>query len=276
MLRSIKDLEGYAVGATDGEIGRVQDFYFDDLAWVARYLVVDTGAWLSSRKVLISPMAIGRPDWTERLLHVWLTKAQVKGSPDIDTDKPVSRQHEIEYSSYYGYPSYWSSAGYWGGGMYPGLMMSGYEGLRSPQAIRLDDDIGYARADTDRSPDGDPHLRSCREVMRYHIHAIDGDIGHVEGMLIDDETWAIRYLIVNTSNWWLGHQWLIAPQWIEGVNWFASKVSIKMSRQSIKDAPAYDPIGRFERREEAELYDHYGYPVYWSDDVLLEPETSRV
>ena len=275
MLRSVKDLEGYAVGATDGEIGRVQDFYFDDLAWVARYLVVDTGAWLSSRKVLISPMAIGRPDWTERLLHVWLTKEQVKGSPDIDTDKPVSRQNEMAYSSYYGYPSYWSSAGYWGGGMYPGLMMWGYEGLRSPQAIRLDSE-NAGRADTDRSGDGDLHLRSCREVMKYHIHASDGDIGHVEGMLVDDETWAIRYVIVNTSNWWLGHRLLIAPQWIEDVSWIDSKVSLRMTRQAIKSAPAYDPLGQFERREEAELYDHYGYPVYWSDDVRLEPETSRV
>jgi hypothetical protein len=276
MLRSVKDLEGYAVGATDGEIGHVGDFYFDDRAWVIRYLVVDAGAWLSSREVLISPIAIGRADWTKRLLHVWLTKEQVKGSPDIDTDKPVSRQHEMAFSSYYGYPSYWDSAGDWGSGMYPNLMMAGYEGSRSPQAVRLGAGNAYARADTDRGREPDPHLRSCREVMKYHIHATDGDIGHVEGVLVDDQTWSIRYLIVNTSNWWLGHRLLIAPQWIEDVSWFDSKVSLKMTRQAIKDAPAYDPVDELDRRDEAELYDHYGYPVYWPDEVLLETETSRL
>lgn len=278
MLRSVKDLEGYAVGATDGHIGHVEDFYFDDRAWVVRYLVVEAGAWLSSRQVLISPIAIGRPDWTERLLHVWLTKEQVKGSPDIDTDKPVSRQHEMAYSSYYGYPNYWGGGGYWGGGMYPNLMLPEEGGFGSPRAMRLESENAYARADIERSErEGeDPHLRSCREVMKYHIHATDGDIGHVAGMMVDDQTWAIRYLIVDTSNWWLGHQLLIAPQWIENVSWFDSKVSVKMTRQAIKDAPPYDPIRQLERIEEAMLYEHYEQPVYWSDAEMLETETSRI
>lgn len=278
MLRSVKDLEGYAVGATDGKIGHVKDFYFDDRAWVVRYLVVDAGAWLTSRQVLISPIAIGRPDWTERLLHVRLTKEQVKGSPDIETDKPVSRQHEMAYSSYYGYPDYWVGGGYWGGGMYPNLMLPDQGGFGSPRAIRLERENAYARADIERSESesADPHLRSCRKVMSYHIHATDGDIGHVGGMLVDDETWAIRYLIVDTSNWWLGHQLLIAPQWIENVSWYDSKVSVKMTRQAIKDAPEYDPIRQLDRVDEAMLYEHYGRPEYWSDAVMLQTETSRI
>jgi uncharacterized protein YrrD len=276
MLRSVKDLEGYAVGATDGDIGHVKDFYFDDQAWVIRYLVVDAGTWLSSRKVLVSPIAIGRPEWDRRSLHVWLTKAQVKDSPDIDTDKPVSRQHEMAYSSYYGYPNYWGGGGYWGGGMYPNLMLPDEGGFGSPQAIRLENENAHALADIDRGQGEDPHLRSCREVMTYHVHASDGDIGHVEGMLVDDQTWAIRYLIVNTSNWWLGHQLLIAPQWIDDVSWFDSAVSVRMTRQAIKEAPAYDPIAPLQRRDEAELYDHYGSPVYWSDDVMPETEISRI
>ena len=277
MLRSIKDLDGYAVAATDGKVGHVKDFYFDDLAWVVRYLVVDAGAWLTSRQVLISPIAIGRTDWNERSLHVWLTKEQVKGSPDIDTDKPVSRQHEMGYSTYYGYPNYWGGGGYWGGGMYPNLMFPDQGGFGSPSAIRLETENAHARADIEcsDSEDEDPHLRSCREVLKYHIHATDGDIGHVAGMLVDDQTWAIRYLIVDTSNWWLGHRLLIAPQWIENVSWLHSKVSVKMTRQAIKDAPAYDPIHQLERIEEAMLYEHYGQPGYWSDEQLLETETSR-
>jgi len=276
MFRSIKDLEGYAVGATDGPIGHVKDFYFDDQAWVVRYLVVDTGAWLASRKVLISPIAVGRPDWTERLLHVSITKEQVKNSPDIDTERPVSRQHEIQYSAYYGYPYYWGGAGFWGGGMYPNLMMPGYGGFGSPHGIRSEEQNAYARAESARSQSEDPHLRSCRAVMKYHVHASDGDLGHVEGMLVDDETWAIRYLIVNTSNWWLGHQVLIAPQWIDDVSWFDSKVSAKMTRKAIKDAPAYDPAASLDRSQEARLYEHYGHAAYWAEDARRETEISRI
>ena len=269
MLRSIKDLEGYAVGATDGPIGHVKDFYFDDQSWVVRYLVVDAGDWLSSRKVLISPIAIGRTDWTESLLHVSITKEQVKNSPDIDTERPVSRQHEMQYSGYYGYPYYW------GGGMYPNVMMPGYGGFGSPQAIRSEEQNAYARAESDRSQSEDTHLRSCQAVMKYHVHASDGDLGHVEGMLVDDETWAIRYLIVNTSNWWLGHQVLIAPQWIDDLNWSDSKVSVKMTRQAIKDAPAYEPATPLNRAQETGLHEHYGRAGYWAEDARREADISR-
>jgi uncharacterized protein YrrD len=276
MFRSTKDLEGYVVGATDGPIGHVKDFYFDDQAWVVRYLVVDAGVWLSSRKVLVSPIAIGRPDWTERLMPVSLTKEQVKNSPDIDTERPVSRQHEMQYSGYYGYPYYWGGAGYWGGGMYPNLMMPGYGGFGSPHGIRSEEQNAYARAEAARNEREDSHLRSCRAVMKYHIHASDGDLGHVEDMLVDDETWAIRYLIVNTSNWWLGHQVLIAPQWIDDVSWFDSKVSVKMTRQAIKDAPAYEPTTPLDRAQETGLYEHYGRAGYWAEDARRETEISRI
>lgn len=264
MLRNIKDLEGYAVGAADGSIGHVKDFYFDDQAWVVRYIVVDAGAWLSSRKVLISPIAVDRPERAERLLHVSITKEQVKNSPDIDTERPVSRQHEIQY------------AGYWGGGMYPNLMMPGYGGFGSPNAIRSEDHEAYARAESARSESENPHLRSCQAVMKYHLHASDGDLGHVEGMLVDDETWAVRYLIVNTSNWWLGHQVLIAPQWIDDVNWYDSKVSVKMTRRAIKGAPAYQPATPLDRAQESGLYAHYGSAGYWTDAPRRETEISRI
>jgi hypothetical protein len=276
MLRSIKDLEGYSVGATDGVIGHVKDLFFDDRAWVVRYFVVDTGSWLASRRVLISPIAIGRPDWTERRLPVSMTKEQVKNSPDIDTDKPVSRQHEEQYSGYYGYPYYWGGAGYWGGGMYPNLMLPGYEGFGSPQAIQTEEEIAYARDEASRRRNDDPDLRSCGEVMKYHVHAVDGDIGHVAGMLVDDATWAVRYLVVDTSNWWLGHQVLVAPQWIEHVSWSESKVSVKMTRQAIKDAPPYAPAAPLDREQEASLHEHYGRAGYWAEDARRETEISRI
>ncbi|MDP2027786.1 PRC-barrel domain-containing protein [Sulfuriferula sp.] len=238
MLRSMNDLEGYAIRATDGTIGHVKDFYFDDQAWIIRYLVVDTGTWLSSRKVLISPIAIGHPDWAEKVLPVSITKEQVKNSPDIDTEKPVSRQHEIDYFGYYGYPFYWGGAGIWGGGLYPDMMMPDYVGFES---IPHDEDREGEGADAAQHQHDDPHLRSCKAVMDYHIEATDGDIGHVQGMLVDEETWAIQYLIVNTSNWWLGHQVLIAPQWIQDVSWSDATVSLNLTRQAVKEAPLYNP-----------------------------------
>ncbi len=223
MLRSMNDLDDCVIQATDGIIGQVKDLYFDDHAWVIRYLVVDTGTWLSSRKVLISPIAIGHPNWTEKVLPVSITKEQVKNSPAIDTDKPVSRQNEMTYSGYYGYPYYWGGAGLWGGGVYPG---SGYAsvgvGVGLPPVVPPEVEEANACAQAQaaaRHQDDDPHLRSSEAVKGYHIRASDGDIGHVQGLLVDEETWAIRYIIVDTSNWWLGQQVLIAPRWIEGVSW---------------------------------------------------------
>ena len=163
MLRSMSDLEGYAIRATDGTIGHVKDFYFDDEAWVIRYLIVDTGSWLSSRKVLISPIAIGQPDWTAKVLPVSITKEQVKNSPDIDTEKPVSRQHEMSYLGYYGYPYYWGGAGLWGGGAYPAMMMPGYDGFAStPHSAQSEAEKSFARAEAARHQNDDPHLRSCK------------------------------------------------------------------------------------------------------------------
>ena len=269
MLRSMSDLEGYAIQATDGDVGHVKDFYFDDDAWVVRYLVVDTGTWLQSRKVLISPVSIGHPKWAEMVLPVSITKEQVKNSPDIDTETPVSRQYEVRYLGYYGYPFYWGGGGLWGAGLYPSMMMPGYAGFDS-QAVRTEAQKAADRAEQARHRDDDPHLRSCREVMKYHIHASDGDIGHVRDLLVDEETWAIRYLIVDTSNWWLGHQVLIAPQWIKDVSWPEEKVSVNLTRQAVKDAPAYDANMKLDRDREIGIYRHYERPGYWATEVKHE------
>lgn len=276
MLRTLKELHDYAIGAVDGAIGQVKDLYLDDEDWVVRYLVVDTGGWLLSRKVLISPIAIGEPDWPRRLLPVSVTKEQVRNSPDFDSEKPVTRQQEQVYSGYYGYPYYWGGTGYWGGGMYPNLMAAGYGGLGTPQDVRQDAQNAPAQfaAILDRS--GDPHLRSCAAVTGYHIHASDGEIGHVSGMLIDDKTWAVRYFIVDTSNWWGGHQMLVASKWIKDVSWANGTVSVKLTRQAVKDAPPYDPDEELSRTDEARLHEHYGRSGYWADSEKRETEISRI
>ena len=266
MLRSTTDLEDYAIGATDGKIGHIKDFYFDDKSWVIRYLVVDTGEWLMSRKVLISPIAIGEPDWTHMTLPVSLTREQVKKSPDIDTERPVSRQHEVEYSGYYGYPIYWGGDGMWGGGPYPNMLLPGSEGFGSPAAARMEADAAYAKAREAIQRDDDPHLRSCDEVDGYHIHASDGDIGHVKAMLLDDQSWAIRYFVVETGHWWAGHKVLISPDWIKAVSWTDSSVTVNVTRQAVKDAPTYDPAVTVDRQHEKTIYRFHNLNGYWGSE----------
>jgi hypothetical protein len=272
MLRTMRDLEDYAIGATDGTIGHVKDFYFDDKAWVIRYLVVDTGTWLSSRKVLISPFAVGLPNWPEKLLPVSITKEQVKNSPDIDTDKPVSRQSERQYLGYYGYPIYWGGAGLWGEGLYPSMMMPSYANVNAAsRAVQSAAENTRLQAEEARHQKDDPHLRSCKSVVDHHIEATDGDIGHVQGFLVDEATWAIRYMIVNTSNWWLGHQVLVSPHWIANVRWPDATVTVKLNRQQVKDAPAYDPEAQVDRKQEMDIHKHYGRPGYWKNEMKREP-----
>jgi hypothetical protein len=248
MLRSMKDMEDYTIGATDGIIGRVRDFYFDDEDWVIRYLVVETGDGAPQRKVLISPISIGQPNWKEKILPAALTRAQVQNSPNIDTNKPVSRQHEMGYLGYFGYGAYWGGGGLWGAGLYPDVLQAGLRNAASSTAAGHQGD--------------DVHLRSGNDIMRYYVHASDGDIGHVQGLIVDEKSWAIRYVIVNTSNWWLGHEVIIAPAWIDDVDWLESKLSLDLTRQSIKDSPPYDPNVPLSREHEAGIHAHYRRPDY--------------
>ena len=270
MLRSVTELEKYTIGATDGTIGSIKDCYFDDEAWVVRYLVVKTGAWLVGREVLISPWSVRDWDTAGRVLRVSSSQDQVKKSPSIDTQKPVSRQHETEYSAYYGYPYYWGGAELWGRGGYPGAMLTGVgpgSGASDIEYLRAQErnaDGAFSRNEQ-RHANDDQHLRSCEAVKGYHIHATDGDIGHVDGFLVDEQTWAIQYLIVNTSNWWLGHQVLLAPKWFEDVSWVYSKVTTSLTREEVKSAPAYDSLRALNRDDEENIYRHYQRQGYWHD-----------
>jgi hypothetical protein len=266
MLRLSSDLEKYTIGATDGTIGKVKDFYFDDEFWVVRYIVVETGAWLASRKVLISPFAVGQPDAAARILPVSLDQERVKNSPNIDLHKPVSRQHEIRYLGDYGYPYYWRGPGLWGEGPDPASMLTGvgYGGAEEEYRRLQAADERRVTASEERE-NYDPHLRSCDAVIQYDVHATDGDIGHVQEFLIDEHSWAIRYIVVNTSNWWLGHQVLISPDWAEDVSWSASKLTVDLTRQAVKDSPPYDPGSPLERSDETRVYEHYGRDGYWHE-----------
>lgn len=249
MLTNETYLKGLVIRATDGELGKVDQIYFDDETWAIRYLTVDTGGWLGGRKVLISPLAIVQAHWPARRLDVALTKKQVENSPDIDTKKPVSRQHEIEYSGYYAYPAYWGGSAAYG----PGLAFP----------------IVPAETEADKIPQEpvDTHLRSTEAVTGYHIEATDGEIGHLEGFVVDEETWAIRYIEVATRNWWPGKKVLVSPAWIERVSWKESKVYVGLRRETIKDAPNYVESMKITREYEARLYATYGRPPYWQQEA---------
>ena len=244
MLRSLKNLETYSVGATDGNIDHVKDFYFEDDTWVVRYLGGHTGSWLSNRQVLISPISLQQPDWVERTMPVSITKEQVKNCPDTDTDtdtdKPVSRQNEAQHLGHYGYPVDWEGAGAWGDGMLLNSMVAGYGCYGTDRPERGRQQAAYLRGEHQRHRNDDPHLLSCNAVTGIHIHAIDGDMGQMSDFSVDDETWSVRYLIVDTSNGLVGHKALVAPSWKQSVNWLDHSVSVNLSRESIKTSPTFD------------------------------------
>lgn len=251
MLRNVKDLRGYKILASDGEIGKVHEFYFDDQTWMIRYLVVETGSWLFERRVLLSPIALGQPHWDSRLFPVKLTMMQVKNSPLVDTDKPVSRQLEVELHNYYNWPYYWV------GGGFAGDIMPVLPPPASAEHFKEETPASAASAIPD------PHLRSTREVVGYHIQAKNGEIGHVEDFIVDDEAWAIRYMVVDTQNWLPGKKVLVAPVWIESLHWAEAKVRVNLTRAKIKKSPEFDPAAPVNREYEERLYDFYGRPKYW-------------
>jgi uncharacterized protein YrrD len=228
MIRGAGDLKRFTIGAIDGEVGEVKDLYFDDDRWVIRYLVVDTGEWLPGRKVLISPLAVRAMEWGRRRVDVELTRQQVRDSPDIDTDKPVSRQHEAAFLSYYGYPTYWDGA------------------------IEKTKEQAAAYADS--------HLRSSREVMGYRVQALDGTVGHIENFLFDEDSWQVRYIEVDTRNWWPGKHVLIAPQWIDAMYWPDRTARVHVTRAAIRESPPYDPSVPLPGSCEADLHRHYDRP----------------
>lgn len=263
MLRSIQNLYDYTIKATDGEIGRVDQFLFDDRHWTVRYLVIDTGGWLSGRMVLVSPIAVRGVHHNDRTIEVDLTRQQVEQSPGIESNQPVSRQKEMEYIQHYGYPPYWEGGGVWGTGLYPAALHPAVAPVPVIPPERTSPQTTTGTTQTSTETGGDPHLRSTREVIDYAIQASDGDLGHVEDFLIDDETWTLRYMVVDTQNWWPGKKVLIAPPWIGDISWADSQVRVDLPREAIKSAPEFDPSKPFDRDYEARLYEHYQQPAYW-------------
>jgi hypothetical protein len=250
MLWDASALKRYVVEASDGCVGTVSDLLFDDTTWANRWLVVDTGAWLPGRKVLLPLSALGQPDGAKRHFPVKLTMRQVKDSPDIDTDMPVSRQIEAHVYDYYGW------APYWGGGIDPvGSAMA--TPFVVPLSLSGSNPLDRLGKDV-QSGDGDPCLRSIAAITGYHIHAIDGEIGHAEDFLVDDSGWNIRYIVVDTRNWWPGEKVLVSPRSVLEIDWSERLIHLAAKRQTIKDGPAFDPAATADGASDATFLTYYG------------------
>ena len=248
MLRSTKEIIGYPLKATDGEIGECKDFLFDDRNWVTRYMVADTGGWLNTERVLISPLSLGKPDWALGRFPVDLTMEMIRNAPPLEEEMPVSRQYETALYDHYDYPYYWVGQSLWGPGATPRQLREYVKGA-PPSSNPLET--------------GDPNLRSVIEVTGYHISAQDGEVGHIEEFILDDETWSIRYFVIDTRNWLPGKKVLLSPIWMEDIDWKKKTASVALEQDRIKNSPEYEPKAPVNRTYEARLYDFYGRPTYW-------------
>ncbi len=245
MLRMVTDLRGYALRATDGDIGRICDLYFDELEWKIRYIVVDTDTWLKDRQVLISPVSIDPPKWRERVLPVKLTKRQVEESPPVDAHKPLTRRYEKKLAAHYRWPSWWGGTG--------AALVAVWATL--------------ANGEPEKANEENSHLSSMKAVIKYRIADAEGQMARVDNFILDDEDWIIRYVIAKTKGFLSGRKVLIASQWVEALDWQKGLLQVDLTREQIDKSPAFDASTPIDRQDERMLYDHYGRPGYWTDST---------
>jgi hypothetical protein len=235
MLHNASSFHGFSLHATDGDIGHIEDFYFDDESWRVRYVVVNTGNWLSSRRVLISPVAFDHNDCGQRKLSVILRQGQIQNSPSADLHQPISRRWEQEYHNYYDWPIYWVLAPLGGIAAYPSVLNAAEEEGEAQEAAQeqaLDvnpDEI---------ADDEDSHLQSMNDVCGYTIETPDGNLGHIEDFILSDD-WAVRYIVVDTGRWWTGKKVLLRPEAITDVRWPERTVQVRWPREVISNAPEF-------------------------------------
>ena len=265
MLRKLHNLFGYKVEALDERVGSIDDFYFDDHSWTVRYVIVDTGSWLVDRRVLISTDAITAISSAPETVSINLTKEQIENSPTIDMEQPVSRQHELELQTYYGWPGYWTVSPLMGMPMMATPMGVPAGVAEAEMVERTEDDalLGDVSPTNEQRTIADSNLRSVREVTGYHIHATDGDIGHIQAIFAGENDWIIRYFLVDTRNWWPGKHVLLARDWVENIEWRDRSITVNVTREQVKDSPEYDPHEPVSHSYESALHNYYMFPGYW-------------
>jgi hypothetical protein len=261
MLRSLKEFEHCKVSAADGDIGSIQDFLLDDERWSVRYLMVETSGFLDRQQVLISPISFRQADWSGTQFHLALTKEEVRMSPSIDTNRPVSRQQEIDLSGYYGYPNYWNNSGLWGMSDYPGSLAA--ERWRELSVQNAENLAGI-------------HVRCASEIRGYQVQGSDAPIGDIENFIIDDQTWEVRFLVIDASSWWGGERVLVAPRWATRIGWDERQVYVDLPRQLVKNCPKWSSTLEINREYEVRLHDYYGRTLQGDHgDRLVDAPTPR-
>lgn len=252
MLSNLSAIIGSEVRTPSEPVGRVRDVLLDDVHWAVRYLVVDTGKWLARDEVLVSPYQTGEPDLglIRGEVPLRMNREQLESAPPLDSDAPISRQYEHELARFYAYPIYWEGNDMWGANPYPEM-----QSPPTPEAVEHHRD---RESDIEKS-----HLRSVCEILGYRLHARDGEIGHVEDFLANNRSWAVRYMIVDTRNWLPGRKVLVAPAWIESVDWHSRLVAVGLKREAVKESPVYHPGTPIDRKYEAALHEHYDFPKPW-------------
>jgi hypothetical protein len=247
-LVNLKTIKTYALEAVDGEIGKFEEIYFEDNYFMIRYLVINTGGWLSGQRVLLPPFAVGEVDELKKVLFIELTQEQIQHSPPLESQLPVSREYETNYFKYYGWPPYWENTPW-------------------PTTSPISPSPAYASPQQKSNVDFHPeenHLRSSNEIQGYGINTKNGSIGHVKSFIIDTQYWTIRYLEVDTRNWLRsGKLILISPAWINRFSWPEKQLSVDLNREALQNAPEYDEKKTISREYEFQLFDYYGKEIYW-------------
>ena len=247
VLRNARTLIDHEVRSAGEVIGKVADLFFDEQEWCIRYFAIETGGWLNRRRILISPAVVVHPDWDPNVLPVNLTKDQIRESPVVEWDVPLSRKSEHALRQHYGWPIYWDDN-------------SPAANHPPPAAALVETSSSGVKTTSPATSFAQNHLRSVKEINQYRIHAIDGEIGRAVDFLIDDRSWDIRFVVIDSGNWLPGKKVVVSPWWIAEVNWPELEITVDLSKDSIKNSPDYDPDHPLTADYAGRLYDHYGHP----------------
>ncbi|PKL90727.1 MAG: photosystem reaction center subunit H [Candidatus Goldiibacteriota bacterium HGW-Goldbacteria-1] len=249
MLRSLKSLKGYSALTPEDEMGSVEDFFFDNKLWIIRYLVVKLDKQIPGKSVLVTPKAlIKAPDWETKSFVFDISSDMLAKCPDIDLKKPVNRQEEDKLLKHFSWPVYWQQQSIYGSPVITGI---------NPGKITQEPE------EEPEEKNVDPHLFSVQGLIKYKIQAKDGEVGNVEDIIIDDETWQAHYLVIDTNSWLPGGKVLVDPSWVDEFEWKRESVRVSVTKETLKQSPVYDPSSPVNRGYETRLYDYHGRPKYW-------------
>jgi sporulation protein YlmC with PRC-barrel domain len=236
MATKFKDFQTFTVHATDGDIGKITDVLFDDRSWTVRYIVLDTAKWLPGKKVLLSPESFvkTRPV-ADGALHVNLTKEQVKDSPPLESDLPVSRQHEVNLHSYFGWDPYWTGP-------------TGNMGFPYPDAtLTRSDSYTMMHADWQRFADTrekkfNAHLRSLADLVGYKISTKDYDLfGEVSDAIMDTKDWLVIDLVLSSHRWLPGGKHFVcSPMFVDDIDEAERVLSVVQLKEILLESPEFD------------------------------------